>query len=229
MRKLLTAIALVTGALCFGSVAGNATPITASSDILVNFSGTGGSPSLTGTAKAELGDFVFSGNKVTFEMNVTNTTASPIDARFTALGWVTTPATTIASDDSSVYTTMGPDKLSGTDLSVCLYGGSNCNGGSNGGLEDPANAGLHGDPTTTGIFNVTVTFTAIVPPLDFSSFIGKFQTANGSFDAPGTVAPGCPGCVINPVIIVPTPEPASIALLGFGVMGIAAVARRRRA
>ena len=37
----------------------------------------------------------------------------------------------------------------------------------------------------------------------------------------------CPGCGITPVI-VDTPEPASLALLGFGVLGLGFVANRRR-
>jgi hypothetical protein len=226
MRRLLTTTALIAGALCFGSAA-NATAITAASDILVSFSGSGGSPSTLGTAKAELGNFVFSGKTVTFDMDVTNTSVTPVDARLTALGWVTAPPTTAITDTTNVYASTTNVSLGPNSLSVCFYSGPNCNGGSNGGLENPANNGLHGDPTTTGIFSVTVTFSGFVPPLDFSGFLGKFQTANGSFDVTGTATDCVTGCVINPVIVA-APEPASIALLGLGLLGTAAVARRKR-
>ena len=65
MKRLLATAAIVAGVLSFGSAAGHATSITTSSDLLVNFTGTGGSPSLTGTATAELGDFVFGAHSVT--------------------------------------------------------------------------------------------------------------------------------------------------------------------
>jgi len=224
----MSAAALISAAALMPA---HATPITSSSDFLVTFSGSGGSPVINGTAKAELGAFVLSGNTLTFKMIVTNTSPGSVDERFTAFGWNTTPVATTATNDSNVYVTPGavaPNAdLGPVSLSVCLYAGSNCNGGANGGLENAANAGLHGDPVTTGIFNVSMTFASAIPPLDFSGFIGKFQTANGSFDALGTINPGCPGCVINPTA-VGAPEPASLALFGTAIAGLGLVARRRR-
>jgi hypothetical protein len=216
MKRLLTTTAIVAGAIWFGPAA-YATPITVSSDILVNFSGSGNG--ITGTAKAEMGQFVFDtvNHKVTFKMIVTNTTASLLDVRFTSLGLDTAPATTAVTDTTNVYASTTNVGLGPDSLSLCFFGGPNCNGGGNGGLEDLANANLHGDPVTTGIFSVTVTFAALVPPLDFTNFNSKFQTEAGSFDAAGTVSPTCDGCVINPSA-------------GAGIAGIARgwAARHRR-
>jgi hypothetical protein len=224
--KLMAATAAF--AALFAAGAAHATAITTSSDFLVNFSGTGGSPSLTGTATAELGDFTFGMNSVSFEMIVTNTSTTPIDARFTALGWVTAPAATSSTDTTNVYSTTTNVGLGPDNLSVCFYSGMNCNGGSNGGLEDPANDGLHGDPTTTGVFGVTINFASAVPPLDFSQFDGKFQTANGSFFAAGTVSACTPStCVINP-LQPGVPEPSSLSILGGAMLAVSLWWQRRR-
>ena len=172
---------------------------------------------------------MFGAHSVTFNMDITNTTVSPIDARLTAVGWVTAPPTTTETDTTNVFASLTNVSLGPNSLSLCLFSGSNCDGGSNGGLEDPANNGLHGDPTTTGDFSVTITFgSAVVPPLDFSSFIGKFQTANGSFDAAGSVTNCVTNCQFPTPLSNGVPEPASIALLGFGLLGTAAFAQRRR-
>jgi hypothetical protein len=223
MRKLLLAGAAALLPLAFGTA--HATAITTSSDLVVTWSQLQNGVTLS--AVAELNNFQFHGTSVSFTLTVDNTTTATNDVRFTSFGWDTSPASTASSDNNNaIFATTTNVGLSGVALSVCFYGGQNCNGGSNGGLEDPANAGLHNDPTGTTA-QVTIDFgQTTVPPLDFSNFDGKFQTDFGSFEFTGTVC--TTGCTSPPPPPDPVPEPASIALLGVGLLGLGTVIHRRR-
>jgi hypothetical protein len=203
------------------AVPANAVPITPGASFTESWDiAVSGHPDVAATAA--FSNFTFlSGNKVEFTLDVTNTTSnsgsgSYSDARLTSLGWDTSPVATAVADSTSVFASLTNASITSDHVDVCFFSGPNCSGGGNGGLESANLAGLHGDPSTTGDFLVTLTFGANVPPLDFSNFFGKFQTSAGSFE--GSATSGSP----NPV-----PEPETWVLFGAGLIGLAMLRRRR--
>lgn len=206
LRKLIIGCAAVMAL----SGAAQAVPIVANSNFTVDFAlpGIGGRPPVTATLN--FSGFVFNANQMTFNLSVANTTSPSgnpayVNARFTAFGFDTAPNATAASYTGSIYNTSIQTTLAGTSVDVCVYGGPNCNGGGNGGL----------DIGQTTAFSSTYTFGQTLTSNDFTGFFAKFQTNAGSIEGAGTVR-------------TTVPEPLSLGLLGIGLAGVGLVRLRAR-
>ena len=103
-----------------------------------------------------------------------------------------------------------------TNLDFCAYGGSNCNGGANGGL----GTGLITSGRITLNFNPAVGSGGIT----LSDFTDKYQSvsADNGGSLFGTEVPGQP----NP-FSTGVPEPATWAMMIGGFVGMGALLRRR--
>jgi hypothetical protein len=177
----------------------------------------------TTTAAATPAFFNFStAHQVAVTLDVTNTSfgTATNDIRFISFSWDISPSTAAVTDSTLVYSSVANESLGRDVVSVCFYAGPNCDGGGNGGLEDPNHTGTDGDLTTTGNFNATIPIrTNTVPPLDSSNFDAKFQGGGALSSIEGFETLRDP---------VSGPEPASFALLGAGVLDTGVLARRPR-
>ncbi len=183
------------------------------------------------TAQANYSGFDFtyiSAKNITelkFSISILNNSSSPITAsRVAILGFNTTP-TLLASPPSpyenSVTGIFDEVKTSGNfpygigTVEFCLSG-VNCAGSGSAGVTKG----------NTGTVDVTLYFAGNVSSLNFDNFYVKYQSVDcptcspsingGSLGGSGT--PAAP----------PVPEPATLTLLGSGILGARSWARRRR-
>jgi hypothetical protein len=172
-----------------------------------------GSPIAGLSASATFTVTAFSGNSLTLEVELTNTSSSPItDSRVSVFGFDTNP--TLASADASgffVGTVLDGALPSGFgSIDLCVKNGqtNNCQGGGGTGI------GIGDTETTT----VTLFFGADIENVTLSNFGVRYQSIVGAGDTTSAVGRGTP----------PVPEPSAIALFALGA-GIVGASLRRRA
>lgn len=163
-----------------------------------------------------------SATSATFALNVSNNSTGPGTNTLMSFGIDSiSPLLTGASTTGGVWDASINDTLpSFQTVDLCIWSSNNCSGGNiNNGLGEGLSNTFSLTLTTAGNFTQGISFT--------SPYGVKFQDVGNSgqsFEFAGCIA-GTPGCGGGGQTEIP--EPASIALVGLGLLG-AAFARRRR-
>lgn len=211
-----------------GALPANANVVTSSSSSFtinddVTTAITGGPADLLGSVSFSGFSFVFDAGSnttaFTMNMNIVNSTNAALfpSGRLTAVGFNINPDATQVSDTSAVFDSfLNQTFPSFQKVDVCSSTGNTCAGGGGGDLA----------PGASNSFAMTLTLSGNQTSIDLGANVNgdpevfdfKWQTGIGSFESQ---------CTFGSTCTTTAPEPATIGILGFSLLGLGLIRRRR--
>jgi hypothetical protein len=186
-----------------------------SDDFVVNWSQVFGDVTVRGSASFDVTFVSDTRIDLTVSLNNLADLGAPVgyNGGWSSIGWSSTPNFTSGTfTDTGAYFGSGVfDNIPSLNaVEICIYAANNCSGGAQGQLLPEGGT----DSFSLALFSSGNGSNLWV----FDNFGVKFQTSNGSYEFYGST--GTPPSQV--------PEPASLALMGLGLVGLGVASKRRR-